>query len=1194
MSSIKKSCLSVVMTLLTALLPTGIGLAQTVAGTVSGTVADSSGAVVAGASVRLINQQTGYARTLAANEAGRFTFAAVEPGNYTVRIEQPGFQTIEQKNVVLSANENLSLGNLELKAGQVSETVTVTTQGERVETESSDLSARLTSAQIDLISVKGRNVTSLLRTMPGVTYEDDSDATGESFGQVIPNIGGQRARSALATVDGLNGNDVSGSNRLSYTINLDAIAEVKVLLNNYAAEFGNQGGGQINVVSKSGGREYHGGFYYYLRNEALNANNFFNNKNALSRPLYRHNTWGATFGGPVKIPKLFSNRNGKNLFFFYSIERPETITPVAPIDVTVPTALERRGDFSQTRTQAGAPVFIKDPTNSNPCSATNQSGCFPGNVIPANRINRNGQALLNFFPLPNNQAAFSATGTNYIVQESLNVPKLSNVARVDFKSGENSIYWKGQTWLSDTQGFSTPGWPGGDTNRWGVMRTHYRYTDNGMTLNWARLLNARMVNEAFFGVRHSAENFTPVEGEFERVLRSTLGYAAPQLFPEQNEPGAIPRVTGWGGVPNAANINWVGRILSRGADTVIAFTDNFSFNRGAHNYKAGFYFERLRNDEGVGGNWSGQLNFGTDSNNPLNSNYAYANAILGNFRDYQETNSRNRTNGRLSLVQWFGQDTWKVNRQLSLNYGMRFGFHSQWLQSDLRAAGFSQERWNPANAPLLYQPACTVSVSPTGTCANANRRARNPLTGQLLNQAFVGGLVPGSGDLFNGLVVEGDPNYPRGFKELDGIQWEPRFGFAWDVFGKGKTVLRSAAGVYHSPRVGGGSVGNLTPNPPIQINQQILFGNLDDLSNLVGTSIVFPDAVLGLERHADTPSSYNFQFGVQQDLGYGTVLSMSYVAALGRHLGERRNINAVPDGARFLDLHPENRNPVTGTALPDNFLRPIRGFSDINIDSYSGSSNYHSLQVQANRRYSHGIQFGLAYTFSKALDYANDDTSDVNGRRPYRAWNYGPADFDQTHIFTFNYIWDVPGLGRHWNNGLIKGVFDGWQLSGITNFVTGKPFTPSLGSSPTFDFTGGQGGSINATNGTTTNVRPVLVGNPNLIITGKDAQGTPVFVDGAAFARPGRGLFGTTPRNSARLPGVQNWDVSLFKNFALGENRRLTFRWETYNVFNHANFSNVDRTLTFDANGVQTNRRFGAATTARPPRVMQASLRFSF
>src|SRR5215216_1069777 len=426
----KNHWLSILMALLILLLPGSKTFAQTVTGTISGTVVDISNAVIAGATVMLVNEQTKDVRTVTTNEDGRFSFAAIQPGTYTVKIERQGFQTLEQKNLVLSANQILALGELGLKPGQVSEIVTVTTQGDRVETESSDLTARLTADQIALISTKGRDITSLLRLLPGTSNNDDIEAVGEGFGTDLPNISGQRGRSTVATVDGLNASEPSGSNKLSLTINQDAVAEVKVLRNNYAAEYGNNGGALINLVSKSGNSSYRGSAYYFIRNEALNANNFFNNKAGLPRGLYRHNIWGFNFGGPVQIPKLFPNKAKNKLFFFYSYEKPHTITPQDPRFVTVPTELERAGDFSQSINSAGAKVFVRDPriTTGN-CNATDQSACFKDpsrargsnplglNIIPLSRFNASGAALLKYFPLPNQLGGRTATGSafNYIV-----------------------------------------------------------------------------------------------------------------------------------------------------------------------------------------------------------------------------------------------------------------------------------------------------------------------------------------------------------------------------------------------------------------------------------------------------------------------------------------------------------------------------------------------------------------------------------------------------------------------------------------------------------------------------------------------------------------------------------------------------------------------------------------------------------
>ena len=1209
--------------LLLVLLITGSAAGQTITGTVSGTVIDSTGAAIVGAKVTLLNEATKNLRSSTTNDAGRFNFAAVQPGAYTVKVEQQGFQTIERKGAVLSANENLALGDLELKAGQVTETVTVTTEGTRVETESSDLTARLTSDQISLISTKGRDITSLLRLLPGTSNNDDIEAVGEGFGTDLPNISGQRGRSTVSTVDGLNASEPSGSNKLSMTINQDAVAEVKVLRNNYAAEYGNNGGALINLVSKGGTRDYHATGYYFLRNEALNASPFFNNKAGLARPLYRHNIWGFNVGGPVQVPKLFSNKERDKLFFFFSYEKPHTITPQDPRFVTMPTALERDGDFSQSVNSTNANVFVRDPriTTGN-CNATDPSACFRDpsratagnplglNIIPRSRFNSSGLALLNYFPLPNTPGGLTAAGGayNYVVQSPVDVPKRSKLIRFDLKpSNRDSIYFKAQWWTSDNEGTGTSGWPGGDNNRWGI-NSHYLYKDNGYSANWVHILGPTVVNEFNFGMRHDSEGFVPSDGEVERLQRAALHYSAPQLFPDNNRLGTIPRATNWSGVQGTpANINWLDRWGETGNDYIRpSFSDNLTINRGNHSYKFGAYYERVLNGEAPGGQWSGVFNFsGTDSSFSAslgNTGYAYANALIGNFDSYQESSSRPFTNLEITLLQWYAQDQWKVNRRLTFNYGLRLGYHTQWRQRDNLASNFDPMLYDPAKAPLLYRPFCVGGTPATSSCSSANRRAQDPRTGQLLtNTNLVGTFVPGTGDPNNGLAIAGDASTPNGFKDVQPVDWEPRIGLAWDLTGRGKTVLRAMGGVYHAPRAGGGTTGgNLVNNQPFQSNLTINFGNIDNLVNLTGTALSSPSSVNAVESHSHTPTTYNFSLGIQQDIGFKTVMEISYVGSLTRHLGERRDINLVPDTAKWINIHPENRNPFSsvGTngpnqtgALADNFLRPYQGYGSITEVVYAGTSNYNGLQIQVNRRYTHGFQYGIAYTYSKTFDYANDDSSDVFNGRPYKAFNYGPADFDQTHIFTINYIWDVPGPGRRWDNRFVKGVFDGWQISGTTSYASGKPKTgitvSYAGTAAATNITDFTGGSINA--------RPNIVCDPNRKTTKKDPTGTPYVIDTSCFVKPAAaGDIGNMGRNIVRLPSTFNTDLAFFKNIGLGEKSKLQFRWETYNIFNRTNFRDIDGAMTFDANGVQTNTRFGAPTSARSPRVMQGSLRLSF
>jgi hypothetical protein len=996
------------------------------------------------------------------------------------------------------------------------------------------------------------------------------------------------------------------------TINQDAVAEVKVLRNNYGAEYGNNGGAIINIVSKGGGKDFSGSVYYFLRNESLNATPFFNNKAGLKKPLYRHLYPGGNVGGPMWLPKFGEGGDfwlKDKAFFFFAYEKPHQITPQDPRFVTMPTALERNGDFSQSINSANQRVFVKDPLLPGGCSASDTSGCFRDpsratasnplglNIIPTSRFNASGFALLNYFPLPNTFGGSGGSAFNYVAQSPQDVPKRSQVLRFDVKpSNADTIYWKYQWWTSDNLGTGTSGWPSNDNNRWGID-SHYLYKDDGWSANWVRVISASVVNEFSFGMRHDSEGFIPGDGEVERVQRSALNYTAPQLFPQNNHLGTIPRVTNWGGVRGptngVANINWLDRWGETGNDYIKpSFADNLSITHGDHAFKFGVYFERLLNGEAPGGQWSGVFNFaGNDSNYTAalgNTGYAYANALIGNFRNYQESTARPFTNLRLTQVQWYAADQWKIHRRLTLNYGLRFGYHSPFQQIDGQGSNFVPALFDRARAVALYESACAVSFTPPATCPTAQRRALNPITGQLIplvgaNAGLVGAIVPNSGDANNGLALGLDPNTTPGYRHTKAVDYEPRFGLAWDVFGSGKSVLRFQGGVYHAPRVGGGTTGgNLVNNQPANRTFSIDFGNINNLASLTGTALTRPSALNAVEEESHTPAIYNFTFGIQQDIGFQTVMEVSYVGSFARHLGQRININGVPDGAR---LGTNNIDPVTGQRIGNDFLRPYRGYADINMVVWGGTSNYNSLQAQITRRYTNRFQYGLAYTYSKSFDYANDDSSDVFFNRPYKQFNYAPSDFDQTHILTINYIYDIPPLSRKFNNGFVKAIFDNWQLTGTTSYASGKPKNISVTyNGGITDITGGQD-----------NARPNTICDPMRDISGSDPTGTPYVVNVHCFARPTRlGDIGNTPRNSLRMPSIFNNDVALFKNIKMGESRTLQLRWEAYNVFNHTNVKDIDAGLVFDAAGNQTNTRFGAPIAARTPRVMQAAIKFSF
>jgi hypothetical protein len=1179
---------------LLALLVSAPAAAQSVTGTISGRVLDESGDVVPGATVTIVNEHSADSRAGVSDAQGAFRFTLVPPGTYTVRVELTGFRTFERKGNVLNAVSQLSLGDLPMAVGAVSEVVTVSAEGTQVEVEDSNHSALITSRQIEQIQTRARDVVSMLRLLPGVRYEDNIEAIGEDFGTLLPQVGGQRRHWNGVSVDGFLGTAADGSNRMTSAINIDAIAEVKVLLNSYRAEYGRSGGANIQIVSKSGGTEYHGSAYYYGRREDWNATPWENNRADLEKPEYRFNTYGFNLGGPV----LWKQAE-KDLFFFYSVEAPIGQRPPGPIRrYRLPTELERRGDFSQSRDQQGRLVFIRDPLRTGTCNVlTGGPACFDNNIVPQNRIDPNGQALLDLFPLPN-RTDLASTGHNHLRQETADHPRLNNVLRLDWKhSPESSFYGKLQTFHSKQTGSEITAGP----PDWGFYEGTYEFSDSSVTGGWTRMIGSGIVNELSGGVGRRTEGFgVGSDGEWGRLRRSDVGYTLSQFHPELNPLGLIPRAN-FGALPttggDGVDMNYPDRLGATAVDWVVSVRDTFSWVKGNHTFKFGGYLEYLQNREARGSNWMGQFTFNRDATNPLDTNYTYANALLGVFSEYVETDRPGDTFNRGILSEWFAQDTWKATDRLTIDYGVRFLWYTPWWRPDEISANFRPELYDPARAPALYEPAVV----------NGQARARNPLTGELLAPVFVGTFVPGSGDFANGMELASDPGVPRGFRNTRAPEPEPRIGLAYDVTGNGTTVLRASAGLYHNARLGGGALGNLR-NVPYFTNPILYYGTMGTMLQGGSSLANRPVNANALERDTKTPSAFTLSVGVAREIGWGTVVDVAYVGTVGRHLEMEWNVNAVPDGARFVDINPQNRDPRTGGALPAEFLRPYRGYQDIFVRGNMGTSNYNALQVQVNRRYIAGVQFGAAYTWGRAFGIGDDDPARISLARPINEWHYSIQPQNQDHSLVINYTWDIPNGSRLWNNAIARGVLDGWQLAGENAFVTGEWAGVTMSTTDGFDFTGGDGGTGGSLGGSNplgtgfTNdglrvVRPDIVGPVRLPRGDRDPLTG--WFNRDAFARPsGRGDYGDAARTLFQRPGVNNWNLSLFKNFGLGGARRLQFRVEAYNVLNHTQFQELNREARFDPDGRQVNQNFGTVNGVTSPtrnaRIMQMSMRFSF
>ena len=1067
---------------------------QTTSGNITGVVMDARGLPIRGAKVTLSSEISGATWEAATELSGSFVFSSIPPGVFTITVTASGFRTYQQTALTLSALETRSVGSIPLQVvSATSEVVTVTAVAAAVQTTSSERSGSLNGTQLEGLMARGRDYTHLLEVLPGVTSNGPgNDVLGFASS---PAIQGIRAEYNTISYDGVTSN-TSAAAFTNVPLNIDAIEEVTVLLGNYQAEYGRNSGAVISAVTKSGTRQFHGTGYYYVRNEALNANNFFNNQQGVPRPEYRYNTAGYNLGGPIYWPSKFNSKINK-LFFFVSQEFLPTTQPGGTRTYTVPTELERSGNFSQTFDLGGNLILVKDPTTGQP---------FPGDIVPPSRINLNMQKLLDIFPVPNfTNVAISQRNYNYLISDTTNIAERQEILRLDYNISDKwRAFFRGMNWYEDYAGVNVPA----NENGWLNVPMHYKNVDPQLAGSVTFIGSSTLVNELTIGYSPYTEStFLSHSSDLSRLQKSSLGINLGQYYPSNNPLDLIPAVS-FGGVPNAASIGFDPRTFLDDWGHGWTIADGLTKIWPNHAFKVGAYVETvftIQKHNTGGPPASGSFSFAKDVNNPLDANYAYANALLGNFDSYTEATNAVDYAPYQTIFEWYAQDSWKISNRFTFEYGARFTHAPPYQWKNNEASNLALQRYNPANAPALYYPAFN---------ALGDRVAVDRATGTFYPAVYIGLIVPGSGNLANGSVRAGGPGYPSGFQNLPAVAVAPRVGFAYDLFGDGTTAIRGGFGISQQlPSTDPGQAGDIRSfNPPIIFTPSSYYGNVETYLNT--PSLISPTSwTRVIQENAHYVQSYNIHFGIQRKIG-SAVAEVAYAGTLGRHLGETHDINEVPYGAEFL---PQNQDPTTGIPLPDNFFRPYPGYGSIPYMAFDANSSYHSLQAQVKQRLSHGLQFGAVWTWSKAMDYTDTYNGTLATYVPWQIWNYGKAGFDQTHVFVVNWIWQLPKVSRVWNNIVSRGAFDNWQLSGIATFASGFPNGVTFNTTDGANITGGGDGP-----------RVVVTGDATLP---KDQRTVGEYFNAGVFALPAKGTIGNAPKDVFRGPGINNFDLTVFKSF---------------------------------------------------------------
>lgn len=1119
---------------------------------VNGTVKDPTGAAIPSAKITLKNDNTGATRETASSAAGTYVIPSIPSGTYTLTVEVQGFKKFESKSNKVDANLPATI-DATMQVGGVSETVTVEASASAIQTETSALGKLVEGKQLSDLQLNGRNPIFLSLLKPGVR---GGSLAGFSFDLNSGgfNINGSRSQDNLITFDGAVGVRTRSNGTSIGTADLDAVQEVQIMTANYSAEYGRAGGGQIRIVTKTGGQQFHGSAYEYLRNSALDANSWSNNRTGTPIQSSKFNQFGWNFNGPIYIPGKW-NADKNKLFFFVGQEWVKRRRVDSNFRI-VPTQKMKQGDFSELLGQNSffsSPRIIRD-----------SSGIpYENNIIPQSQLSANGLGLLKVFPDPNLAVPNGANNWYGFAGASTNQRK--DTYSVDWLPTQNDqVKFRASVYTYfDENPFQT---------NFLISAREFDRPNQTASVNWTHTFNPTTVNETLITASRDRVNIrmqnTPAYD------RATYGINYQYLYSAKDLPTKLPAFDATGfstytGSPYPSN----------SSGPIYVFSNNTTKIVNTHTIKFGVLLERAgQNDydqinvQGVPGgtdNQNGRFVF-TDTT-PGGTGLAIANAARGMFSTYAEIGQRSYTPYRGHMFESFINDSWKATDRLKIELGVRYTLIQPYYSLWRNMAVFD---------PRFYDPAKAVQV---------NSSNGNPI------------VVPGS-DPYNGVVFPGG-GYPisaigripyattgefdylfrgvdKSYSQMQKNLFQPRVGIAYQIGSSGKRVIRAGIGRF-STRIGVSDSIFLGGNPPLQPLASIPNGRVDNPSG--GSLSSFPLSVNTQDPIFRNPEAWNWNATFETEIGNRTNLEVSYVGRRGLRLQRERNINQLQPGTL-----------QANQGVNENALRPYKGFGPIRLTNNEANSMYHGFQIGVNRRFASGFSYGFAYTLSKSEDDGSTQRTILpNAYDAHYLW--GPSNFDTRHVAVANFIYELPFL-KNSSNGFMKTVLGGWQVSGVAQFQSGIPFSVRNGDT---DYAGVGSGSGNSGEGvaqfwkyTADPSYPREFGSGSQWLTVRDSNG------GALFTQPDPGTFFTgSVRNKFYGPGFQNWNISAFKNFRFNDRVNLQFRIDGFNFINHPNWGATGGTGITTTAGIGMNPTasdFGQVTTKGGERNLQLGLRLSF